>query len=119
MILPLQIRLDICDDRLEFASVSNGVEVMRQQRMKLPAYAPAVINQSTQFRQGLVMTTQQDERFDVGNTERVIRRAERVLCIESLDNGFEQVPCLRFTARHKQQVTQIDGFLDIGRIDLR
>lgn len=36
-LLSLQIRFDIRHDRLELASLPNGVEVMRQQRMKLPA----------------------------------------------------------------------------------
>ena len=48
--LPMQIPLDIGHDRLELVCVPNGVEVMRQQSMKSPAYTPAVINQSTQFR---------------------------------------------------------------------
>ena len=87
--LSLQIRLYVRHDRFELASVPNGVEVMRQQSVKLPAYAPAIINQSTQFRQGLFMATQQREGFHVGNAKRVIRRPERILRIEGLYNGLE------------------------------
>ena len=47
--LPLQIPLDIGHDRLELVCAPNGVEMMRQQPVKSPAYTPAIINQSTQF----------------------------------------------------------------------
>ena len=48
--LPLQIPLDIGHDRLELVRIPNGVEVMRELPVKSPAYTPAVIDQSTQFR---------------------------------------------------------------------